>query len=133
MKVSGEQREKTIKCLLKVLQYQVKGVEEQAQDVIQHAKLNDAELKAYQREMIEEERKLKLQEMNEELDRTKKIAGTYKQSAQDEEPELDERHDLAEIIADNQVLMGRVDMLLKQDGNCKVVEDSYDESGNLVS
>ena len=41
MKISGEQREQTIKCLLKVLQYQLQQTEEQSKEVLEHAKRND--------------------------------------------------------------------------------------------
>lgn len=39
--------------------------------------------------------------MKDELDATKRIAGTYKHSSMDDEPELDARNDIAEIITDN--------------------------------
>ena len=38
MKISAEQREQTIKCLLKVLNFQLKATEDQANDVLEHAK-----------------------------------------------------------------------------------------------
>lgn len=44
MKLSGKEKEKTIKCLLKVLQLQVKQVEVQASELIDQAKVNDREL-----------------------------------------------------------------------------------------
>jgi hypothetical protein len=37
LKLSGQEKEKTIKCLLKVLSYQVQQVEQQASDVLTNA------------------------------------------------------------------------------------------------
>lgn len=100
MKLSDKEKEKTIKCLLKVLQLQVKQVEVQASELIDQAKVNDRELEQVRIDMLEHERKLKLDELNQQLEKTKRIAGSYKQS-----DELisanDEQQDLAEIIADN--------------------------------
>ena len=41
LQVPDEQREKTIKCLLKVLDYQLQGVRDQARDIEQHYKRVD--------------------------------------------------------------------------------------------
>lgn len=48
MAVTDEQREKTIKCLLKVLDYQLQGVRDQARDIEQHYKRVDDELKDFE-------------------------------------------------------------------------------------
>jgi hypothetical protein len=42
--VPEEQREKTMKCLMKVLDYQLKSVQEQAKDIEQHYQRVDKEL-----------------------------------------------------------------------------------------
>ena len=101
MKISGEQREQTIKCLLKVLQYQVQQTEEQSKEVLEHAKRNDKEIEEFKRELEERDRKLKIEEMAEALERTKRIAGSYKPSGEDENEDTDVRLDIAEIITDN--------------------------------
>jgi hypothetical protein len=62
--------------------------------------------------MVEKERQIKLQEMQEQLEATKKLVGTYKPSTEDENPIVEERLDIAEIITDNQLLMARLDQLL---------------------
>lgn len=59
-------------------------------------------------ELKRKENEIFRQELQQELDRAKKIAGTYKSSAIDDE-EIVERLDIAEIIVDNEVLMARVD------------------------
>lgn len=56
LKLSGQEREKTIKCLLKVLSFQVKQVEDQANDVMLNAKEHDRELISFKRQMDEKER-----------------------------------------------------------------------------
>ena len=53
------------------------------------------------RELEERDRKLKLDEMAEALERTKRIAGSYKPSGEDENEDTDVRLDIAEIITDN--------------------------------
>lgn len=59
--------------------------------------------------MVEKERQINLQEMQYQLEATKRLAGTYKPSTEDEKPLLEERLDIAEIITDNQLLMARLD------------------------
>ena len=61
--MSGQEREKTIKCLLKVMQFQVNQVEDQAAQVLADAKCQDKELLQFRNEMAEKERQIKLQEM----------------------------------------------------------------------
>jgi hypothetical protein len=108
MKVTGEEREKTIKCMLKVLKHQVKSVEDQAAELIDHAKVQEKELEEFKMELKRKENEIFRQELQQELELTKKIAGTYKFNSVDGE-EIVERLDIAEIIVDNEVLMARVD------------------------
>lgn len=56
MQISAEQREQTIKCLLKVLNYQLKATEDQANDVLEHAKQNDKEIEEFKQELLEREK-----------------------------------------------------------------------------
>ena len=84
MEISADQREKTIKCLLKVLNYQIKATEEQAKDVLEHAQRNDQEIEEFKHQLIEKENQYKLSEMNEALEKTKKIAGSYRPSTGDD-------------------------------------------------
>ncbi len=70
MKLSEKEKEKTIKCLLKVLQLQVKQVEVQAGELIDQAKQNDRELEQVRIDLLEHDRKLKLDEMKYELEKT---------------------------------------------------------------
>ena len=76
-------------------------------------------MEAYQRELQERTNKIKLDEMEKNLERTKKIAGAYKASTKvvrededgeivpvsddeiDDEGEFDERIDVVELITDN--------------------------------
>mgnify|MGYP001164298554 FL=1 len=76
-------------------------------------------MEAYQRELQERMNKIKLDEMEKNLERTKKIAGAYKASTKvvredkdgeivpvsddeiDDEVEFDERIDVVELITDN--------------------------------
>lgn len=103
MQISAEQREQTIKCLLKVLNYQLKATEDQANDVLEHAKQNDKEIEEFKQELLEREKQFKLSEMQEALDKAKKVAGSYKPSTEDadEDEEVEQRLDIAELIADN--------------------------------
>ncbi len=64
--------------------------------------------------------------MQEALDKAKKVAGSYKPSDENAEgDEVEERLDIAELIADNQVLLARVDQALNLDGS--VAEDMNDD------
>ena len=82
--------------------------------------------------MVEHENAIKLQEMAYDLEQTKKIAMGYKPSTDDSLPIEDyERQDLAEIVADNQILMARVEQLLTHDGVARVNSD-FDEHYSLT-
>ena len=118
MQISAEQREQTIKCLLKVLNYQIKATEEQAKDVLEHAQRNDKEIEEFKQQLIDKENEFKLSEMNQALEKTKKIAGSYRPSTEqnDDDDEVEQRLDIEEIIADNQVLLARVYQILNADG-----------------
>ena len=96
-------------------------------------------MKEYEQEIKEQQRKLKIKELNKALENTKKIAGSYKHSTKvvretengeveqisDDEVEFEQRVDVAELITDNQVLLNRVDQLLLQ--NDEEVSESYSE------
>ena len=96
-------------------------------------------MKEYEQEIKEQQRKLKIKELNKALENTKKIAGAYKHSTKvvretengeveqisDDEVEFEQRVDVAELITDNQVLLNRVDQLLLQ--NDEEVSESYSE------
>ena len=47
-KVTDEQREKTIKCLFKILEYQLSNVKEQSKEIEAHYKNVDKELKEFE-------------------------------------------------------------------------------------
>jgi hypothetical protein len=64
---------------------------------------------------------MKLQELQAECEQMKIVAhynGSYE----------NERQDIAEVITDNKILMGRVDLLLKEDGIAKVCGEDMTES-----
>ena len=96
-------------------------------------------MREYEQEIKEQQRKLKIKELNKALENTKKIAGAYKHSTKvvrenengeveqisDDEVEFEQRVDVAELITDNQVLLNRVDQLLLQ--NDEEVSESYSE------
>ena len=126
--ISDEERERTIRCLLKCMEYQMEGVTQQANEIQAAVRRNDQEMKAYEQELRDRANKIRLEEMNQALENTKKIAGAYKYSTKvvredengeivqlsdaEDEVELEERVDVVELISDNQVLLNRVDQLL---------------------
>ena len=70
--------------------------------------------------------------MNEALEKTKKIAGSYRPSTGDDnDDEVEHRLDIAEIIADNQVLLARVDQVLNSDGTA--AEELNDDDTHLLT
>lgn len=81
--------------------------------------------------MIEHENAIKLQELAYDLEHTKKIAMGYKPSTDDSISIEHERQDLAEIVADNQILMARVEQLLTHDGVARV-NNEFDEDYSLT-
>ena len=87
---------------------------------------NDKEIEEFKQELIERDKQFKLSEMQEALDKARKVAGSYKPSGEDaDEDDVEQRIDIAELIADNQVLLARVDQALNLDGS--VVEDQNDD------
>jgi len=85
-------------------------------------KQNDKELAGYQKELLERKNQLKIDEMRQALEETKKIAGAYKASTREyvreddngelvlitdediedlDERELGEAYDIAELVTDN--------------------------------
>ena len=71
--------------------------------------------------------------MNQALEKTKKIAGSYRPSTEqnDDDDEVEQRLDIEEIIADNQVLLARVDQILNADGTA--VDEQNDDESNMLT
>jgi stress response protein YsnF len=70
--VSDEMREKTIKCLMKVLDYQLKSAAEQAKDIKQHYHKTDAKLKEYEEMLKREENRITTEEIKAKIEMAKK-------------------------------------------------------------
>ena len=71
--------------------------------------------------------------MNQALEKTKKIAGSYRPSTEqnDDDDEVEQRLDIEEIIADNQVLLARVDQILNPDGTA--ADESNDNESHMLT
>ena len=71
--------------------------------------------------------------MNQALEKTKKIAGSYRPSTEqnDDDDEVEQRLDIEEIIADNQVLLARVDQILNADGTA--ADESNDNESHMLT
>lgn len=65
-----------------------------------------------------QENEFKLGEMTQALEQAKKVAGGYRPSTGDDDQEEygEKRLDIEEILADNEVLLARVDQILNVDG-----------------
>ncbi len=70
--VREEMREKTIKCLMKVLDYQLKSAAEQAKDIKQHYHKTDAKLKEYEEMLKREENRITTEEIKAKIEMAKK-------------------------------------------------------------
>jgi len=70
--VSDEMREKTIKCLMKVLDYQLKSAAEQAKDIKQHYQKTDVKLKEYEEMLKREENRITTEEIKAKIELAKK-------------------------------------------------------------
>ena len=116
---------------MKVMNHHLEQVEDQARDIEEAVKRNDKEMLDYERELKDRENKLKLDEMKCELARAKRIAGGYKKSKKViYEDEYGATHvvedgscseddytpiDIEDLVADNAVLLARVDAVLGSD------------------
>ena len=105
--VSDEMREKTIKCLMKVLNYQLKSAAEQAKDIKQHYQQTDAKLKDYEEMLKREENRITTEEMKARIENAKR-----KQRQYDEIFDPERFNEVAETIVENQILIQRVDALI---------------------
>lgn len=100
-------REKTIKCLMKVLDYQLKSANEQAKDIRQHYHQTDAKLKEYEELLKKEENKITTEEIKAKIELAKK-----KQRQYDEIFDPQRYDEVAETIVENQMLIEKVDALI---------------------
>ncbi len=105
--VSDEMREKTIKCLMKVLDYQLKSAAEQAKDIKQHYQQTDVKLKNYEEMLKREENRITTEEMKARIENAKR-----KQRQYDEIFDPERFNEVAETIVENQILIQRVDALI---------------------
>ena len=69
--ITPDEREKTIRCLLKVMNYQLEGVQDQYKQMETSLKKNEREMLDYQRELEERANRIKLDEMTKAFERTK--------------------------------------------------------------
>ncbi len=105
--VSDEMREKTIMCLMKVLDYQLKSASEQAKDIKQHYQQTDVKLKNYEEMLKREENRITTEEMKARIENAKR-----KQRQYDEIFDPERFNEVAETIVENQILIQRVDALI---------------------
>lgn len=105
--VSEEMREKTIKCLMKVLDYQLKSAAEQAKDIKQHYHQTDAKLKEYEEMLKREENRIITEEIKAKIEMAKK-----KQRQYDEIFDPERFDEVAQTIVENQIIIEKVDALI---------------------
>ncbi len=96
--IPAEEREKTIKCLLKVLDYQLSGVKEQALDIERHYKRIDQELNHFEKHLQEQNYNLILEDVKNKMKATQREAD----ATQGDEEGL---FNAAEIIVENKLLI----------------------------
>lgn len=68
--MTDEQREKTIKCMLKVLGYQLEGIKDQAKDIEGHYKRTGKDLKDYEELLNKEENKIIMDDLKHKMKQT---------------------------------------------------------------
>lgn len=100
-------REKTIKCLMKVLDYELKAASEQAKDIKQHYHKTDAKLKEYEELLKKEENRITTEEIKARIEMAKK-----KQRQYDEIFDPERFNEVAETIIENELLIEKVDALI---------------------
>lgn len=125
--MTDEQREKTIKCLLKVLDYQLQGVREQARDIEQHYKRVDDELKDFDLYLKREENKVIMDDIKVKMERAKEAAEEYERACGDEE-----LWNVADLIVDNKLLIDRFDQIMgKPNANEVLAVTAESELGEI--
>lgn len=77
--VTDEQRKKTIKCLLKVLEYKLEGVQEQADDINDHYKKVDKDIKDLEDVLKKEENKIIMDEVKFKMALANKASKEYQE------------------------------------------------------
>jgi hypothetical protein len=100
-------REKTIKCLMKVLDYQLKSAAEQAKDIKQHYQKTDVKLKEYEEMLKREENRITTEEIKGKIEEAKR-----KQREYDQIFDPERFNEVAETIVENQRIIERVDALI---------------------
>lgn len=100
-------REKTIKCLMKVLDYQLKSAAEQAKDIKQHYQKTDVKLKEYEEMLKREEKRITTEEIKGKIEEAKR-----KQREYDQIFDPERFNEVAETIVENQRIIERVDALI---------------------
>jgi peptidoglycan hydrolase CwlO-like protein len=66
-----EEREKTIRCLLKAMDYQLMGINEKAKDLEEHNKRIERELNEFDAHLKSEENRLLLADIKRKIEKTK--------------------------------------------------------------
>lgn len=72
--IPEEEREKTIKCLLKAMDYQLKGINEKAKDLDLHNARIDKELKAFEEHLKSEDNRLIMEEIKHKIKKAQDLA-----------------------------------------------------------
>ncbi|CDW91304.1 UNKNOWN [Stylonychia lemnae] len=134
--ITDEHRQKTMKCLLKCLDFQLKDIEAQADHIDQNFKRNDKELKDFEMFLKKEENRLIMEGINEKMNKAKKQLETY----DNYDPERDDGKELAHIadlVVENKLLLERVDMYLgkgeSNKGDLSTTQDDFEDEESKFS
>ena len=108
--VTEEQRRKTVKCLLKVIDFQMKDIEGQAKHLEDHFKKNDRDIEEFQKFLKKEENRIVMERIEHKMNRARQELERY----DDYDPQKDmdsakELIDIADLIVENKMLIDRVD------------------------
>lgn len=109
---------------MKVLKQQVNAVQSQANELKKDSQAHDRELEQMKADWKRQEQEIQDRADKEQLEQLKLLEGALYHEGADE---LEDRPDIAEIVADNALLMGRVEHLLRQDGAAKIGPENAEE------
>eukprot|EP00347_Sterkiella_histriomuscorum_P000438 403375862 len=136
MFVTDEHRKKTIKCLLKVIDFQVKDIEGQAKHIEDHFKRNDEEIKEFEKFLKKEENRLIMENIQRKMNQARDQVHTY----DDYDPEKDdgkELVDVANIIVENKLLLDRIDQAMgvrsTDDSDRSILDTELDDENSKLS
>lgn len=127
--VTDEDREKTLKCLLKVMDYQLQGMKSHLGDIDNHTKQTEKDLEEYEKVLKKEENQIIMKELEQKMEIMRKQRDGIDDWDEDSFY-AKENINLDDIVVQNKMLIDEVDHYLGDSTTSKEdqsVRDSISE------